>query len=266
MATGVLVVMVGQATKLAPFLTADNKRYRATIMLGVATDTLDAEGQVLEQAQLPAWWYEDDLAASRIAAALAEEQLRSEQLPPVFSAIKIAGKSAHARVRAGEHVELPPRPVQVHCIDAISRSAEAGTFAIELETSKGYYVRALARDLGTALALPAHLCALRRLASGPFVLQHACAAEDELLSDPQMMLALEQAVALAMPTARLTEAGEARARCGGPMRLSDFETPPPARASSGWLSPSERLVAIGGWRKEQPAVLRGFVDAEPLQS
>ncbi len=262
MATGVLVVMVGQGTKLAPYLTSNDKRYQGTVKLGVGTDTLDAEGQVSARAPLPDWWYDDEQATQRIDSALANEQSRTEQLPPVFSAIKIAGKSAHKRARAGEQIELAPRPVCVRSLRATARAVEQGTVTLELEVSKGYYVRSLARDLGATLAVPAHLCALRRTASGPFSLQRACAADDAALSNPAAMLALELAVGLALPTAQLTSEGAERAGCGGAMQGSDFEIAPPAEATSAWLTPDKRLVAIGGWRGGRPAVLRGFSDQE----
>ncbi|HZO15709.1 MAG TPA: tRNA pseudouridine(55) synthase TruB, partial [Polyangiaceae bacterium] len=134
MATGVLVVMVGEATKLAPWLTRDDKRYRATVELGIATATLDAEGEVTARAPLPAWWTTDE-AEARVAAALAVERARTEQLPPVFSAIKVAGRPAHARTRAGEEVTLAARRVVVHAIEVVARGSN--TLELELLVSKG---------------------------------------------------------------------------------------------------------------------------------
>ena len=109
MATGVLVVMVGEATKLGPYLTAEDKRYEAEVTFGVGTDSFDADGEVIAEAPLPEAWATEGEA--RLEEALRSEESRTQQLPPALSAIKVKGKSAHARVRAGEEVTLPPRPV-----------------------------------------------------------------------------------------------------------------------------------------------------------
>jgi len=196
MATGVLVVMVGEATKLAPFLTADDKSYEAMVQLGRATDTLDAEGATTAEGELPSWWHDDEAAAVRLEAALEQERSRELQLPPVFSAIKVAGRSAHARVRAGEQVELEPRAVRVRTLQLLGRSAAQGSVRLRLAVGKGYYVRALARDLGEALETPAHLCELRRTASGAFELSDACSVDATL---DQQLWTLEAATARAMP-------------------------------------------------------------------
>src|SRR5690606_5662148 len=99
----------GEATKLQPFLTADDKRYRATIRFGASTDTLDAEGEVTARAPLPAGFPDP----ARLEGVLTSERARREQAPPIYSAIKVGGRAAYARARAGEAVDLPPRPVAV---------------------------------------------------------------------------------------------------------------------------------------------------------
>ena len=255
MATGILVVMVGEATKLAPFLTADDKAYEARVQLGRATDTLDAEGEVIAEDELPAWWATEQ-ATSRIEAALEQERARREQAPPAYSAIKVDGKSAHARVRSGESVELAARPVAVRTLVLRERDATAGQLDLVMTVAKGYYVRSLARDLGERLAIPSHLCALRRTRSGVFGLDDAVALEEV---DAEALLPLAEAAARSLPVARLTEAGVARARCGGPMQATDFETGPAAEGPSAWLGPEGRLVAVGRLEGDRPAVTRGFV-------
>ncbi len=167
MATGVLLVLVGQACKLSGYLTASSKRYSAEITFGVGTDTLDADGKTTTEATLAPG--EPSLAA--LEAALAAERLRSEQTPPAVSAIKVAGERAYALARKGAAPELAPRAVEVTELRLLEL---AGSVArCELLVSKGYYVRSLARDLGERLGFPAHLSALRRLASGSFGIEQA---------------------------------------------------------------------------------------------
>src|SRR4051812_19613517 len=159
MATGVLLLLFGEATKLSGFLTRDRKRYRATVCFGRATDTLDADGQTTEeQAVSPG-----QLSEPAVQAALLSEKARRPQVPPAVSAIKVDGRRSYALARAGKAPELAEREVQVEQLILISRAEHE--LVVEVEASKGYYVRALARDLGATLGVPAHLSALRRLAS-----------------------------------------------------------------------------------------------------
>ena len=269
MATGVLVVMIGEATKLGPYLTASDKAYRARVQLGAATDTLDAEGQVTASAPLPAWWSGPE-TAERIELALAGERARSEQIPPQVSAIKIDGRPAHARARRGETVTLEPRTVTVHELALLAFDA-SGSVDLTLQTSKGYYVRALARDLGEALGCPAHLTALRRTASGPFAIERArplaalvgaTRGDDEALREA--LIDLPHAAALALPVGTLTAEGVRKARAGQVLDDHHFHTPPEVRpyggaiCPSGWIDDAGRLVAIGVINDGKYMVLRGF--------
>jgi len=255
MATGVLVIMVGEATKLGPYLTADDKRYEAEVTFGRGTDSLDADGEVVAEAPLPEWWAAE--GETRLRAALEAETSRAEQKPPALSAIKVKGKSAHKRVRAGETVDLPPRPVAVRKLGL--HGIDGDRARINVDVAKGYYVRSLARDLGEALALPSHLTALRRTASGTFLLDEALAPE---MVTEERLVPLAQAAARALPTRRLTAVGVAHAQCGGPMRDGDFEEIGPEGASA-WLGPDGRLIAIGTHTQDGAAqVLRGFREPE----
>lgn len=255
MATGVLVVMVGEATKLAPFLTADDKSYRAEVQLGRSTDTLDAEGETQQEAPLPPWWADDE-ANAKIGEVLAAERARRTQSPPVYSAIKVDGQSAHARVRAGEEVDLAERPIAVRSLELESRDVEGGRMALSMTVTKGYYVRALARDLGERLEVPCHLCALRRTSSGVFGLEEAVTVDDPLV---ERLIDVSTAAARALPIARLTTEGVVHARHGGPMSDDDFATVPPMYRPSAWLGPDGALVAIGRGEDDGPRVSRGFV-------
>ncbi len=250
MASGVLVVLVGEACKLASYLTLANKLYRASVSFGVATDSLDADGERVAEAVLAPGW----LDAARLEAALAHERARSEQVPPAVSAIQIGGVRAHRSARSGAPLCLPPRPVKVHGLSVLRWSDSE--LQLELGVSKGYYVRALARDLGEALGVPAHLNALRRLASGPFSLAESTAWP---LDASPHLLDLAAAARRSLPSTHLTAEGERRARLGQRLAPSDFTEPVEPEGVSAWLSVDERLVALGA-----PAdgasyrVVRGF--------
>lgn len=258
MATGVLVVMVGEATKLGPYLTADDKRYRAELMLGRSTDTLDADGTVIAEAPLPAAW--TDRRAEWLEKALAEERQRAWQIPPAYSAISIDGVRAHELARRGEAPDLAPRPVEVRSLSCIGTSDD-GRVTVEVETSKGYYVRSLARDLGVTLGCPSHLTALRRLASGCFTLDDASPLE-RLLGETTLeerLVSLADAATRAMPTARLAPDAVTRARQGKRLLDGDFTTPPMDVRPTAWLGPDGSVVAVGARGDDGHRVLRGFV-------
>jgi len=294
MASGVLVVLAGEATKLAPYLTAEDKRYEARVALGVATDTLDAEGKPTETQPIPGWLAEEiaalaDLAggereredevarqAPKIAAAIAAERGRRAQVPPAHSAIKVGGQRSYALARAGQEVDLAARAVEVRAMRLLAAAGGADpetppTLDLELLVSKGYYVRSLARDLGAQLGLPAHLVALRRTASGAFTLERAAAVDAGSEALRGALIPLEQAAALGLPTAKLTEEGARRARLGQRLRLADFTEAPPIgegaaeEAAAAWLAPEGNLVAVGSARRAgdeiQISVLRGFSGA-----
>lgn len=190
MATGVLVCGVGRGTKLLGHLALDTKAYTATIRLGAATSTDDAEGEVLTTADASGV---DDAA---IAAGMAALTGAIEQVPSSVSAIKVEGKRAYALVRAGEEVVLPARPVTVSQFALLARRGP--DLDVDVECTSGTYVRALARDLGAGLGVGGHLTALRRTRVGPFTLEHARTLE-ELEADPTLSLDLDAAVATAFP-------------------------------------------------------------------
>jgi len=188
MATGVLVCGVGRGTKLLGHLALDSKAYTATIRLGAATTTDDAEGEIVTTADPSA------VTDEAIAAGIAALTGPILQVPSSVSAIKIDGKRAYARVRAGEQVDLPPRPVTVSAFTLLDRRGP--DLDVVVECSSGTYVRALARDLGAGLAVGGHLTALRRTPVGPFHLDHARTLP-ELEESPELSLPLADAVAVA---------------------------------------------------------------------
>jgi tRNA pseudouridine55 synthase len=164
MATGVLVLGVGKATRLLGLLALTDKRYDATIRLGVTTVTDDAEGEPVSTT--PAGHVEDD-AIGRAVAVLTGD---ISQVPSSVSAIKVNGERAYKRVRDGDTVELAARPVTVSRFDVHEsrRTADVIDLDVTIECSTGTYVRALARDLGAALGVGGHLTALRRTRVGPY--------------------------------------------------------------------------------------------------
>jgi tRNA pseudouridine55 synthase len=249
MATGVLVVLVGEATKLAGHLTLHDKRYVARVAFGRATDTLDADGRTTALAPPPAWLLEELRSGERggrLGDALAQERSRVEQVPPAFSAIQVEGRRSYDRARAGEEVTLPPRPVAVHAIVPTDAAVtdDAPWIDLELHVSKGYYVRALARDLGERLGVPAHLAALRRTASGPFTLAQAVRLDGGADALRAGLIPIAAAAAAALPSATLTAEGTLRARRGQRLSGADF-TALPAAGEGAWLDPDGRLVALG---------------------
>ena len=251
LATGVLVVLVGEATKLGPYLTADDKGYVAEVAFGRATDTLDAEGATTTSAAVPPWLREEMARVDRprLAAAFAAELARTEQVPPVFSAIHVDGRRSHDRARAGEVVELAPRPVAVRRLEliegAVAADAAEPAIRLEVDVAKGYYVRSLARDLGDRLGVPAHLAALRRTRSGAFRLDEAVRLDAGALALGAALIPVAAAIARALPLGRLTAAGAGRARQGKRLGEADFVALPPVADASAWLDPEGRLVAIG---------------------
>jgi tRNA pseudouridine55 synthase len=170
-ATGVLIVLLGEGTKLSQWVIGHDKAYRATIALGSITDTLDAEGEVLESAPV----LEAHTDETAVRAALETLVGPQEQIPPAYSAIKVDGRSLMSRARAGEAVAPKPRSVVCRSLSLVS--IENNHIVVDVECGKGYYVRSLARDLGAALGIPAHLHALRRTRSGGFSVEEAVPLE-----------------------------------------------------------------------------------------
>lgn len=169
-ATGVLLVCVGQATRVAEYLMASDKTYRAVAELGVITDTYDVDGTVQARAPVP------DLSEEALRRALAAFEGDIEQVPPAYSAIKQNGVPAHQRARRGEQVELPSRRVRIHEARLISWLAPHLEFEVTCEA--GTYIRSIAHDLGTRLGCGATLVALTRTRSGPFRLEQSVATSD----------------------------------------------------------------------------------------
>jgi len=160
MASGLLVLCLGRATRLVEYLTGHDKRYRGTITLGRNTTTDDAEGEVTLERPVP------DIKDAALEAVLAGFQGAIQQRPPAFSALKVDGKRAYVLAREGADPALPPRPVTIHEITGAFTSATE--IDLTVHCSAGTYIRSLARDMGEVLGCGGHLSALRRLSAGPF--------------------------------------------------------------------------------------------------
>jgi tRNA pseudouridine55 synthase len=237
MATGVLVVGVERATRLLTYLVGADKEYLATMRLGVRTVTDDAEGEVLERRDAGAL---SDAAVDGAVAGLTGE---IDQVPSAVSAVKVEGRRAYARVRAGEQVELAARRVNVAEFEVLARrdGADKGVPVVDLDVrvvcSSGTYVRALARDLGAELGVGGSLTALRRTRVGPYGLEQARTLDQ--LAEEFEVLPIARAARLAFPARELTD-DEARRLAHGIRLPAVGLGPGPAAA----FAPDGELVAV----------------------
>ena len=209
MATGVLVLGVDRATRLLGHLMLTEKAYDATIRLGVATTTDDAEGEVVSTHAT------DDVDADVVRTELARFVGDIEQVPTAVSAIKVDGKRAYARVRDGEQVELKARPVTIH--ELVVHDVSLPDVTVSVRCSSGTYIRAIARDLGAALGVGGHLTALRRTAVGAFDL--SVARTLEALADDFTVLPIADAARATFATVDLDDTQAADVRVGRPLDL-----------------------------------------------
>ncbi|MDO9494991.1 MAG: tRNA pseudouridine(55) synthase TruB [Nocardioides sp.] len=214
MATGVLVLGINRATRLLGHLMLTEKGYDATVRLGVATTTDDAEGEVVTTASTAA------VTEDAVRAALATFVGDIEQVPTAVSAIKVDGKRAYQRVRDGEQVELKARPVTVHelSVGAVRLGDDHVDVEVSLRCSSGTYVRAIARDAGALLGVGGHLTALRRTAVGQFDL--ATAATLEELSETFRMVPIAEAARASFPSLDLDDVQAVDVRFGRALDLA----------------------------------------------
>lgn len=167
-ATGVLVLCIGKATKALQFLMSETKVYQATLFLGTATDTYDSSGQIMEEKAFHGVRDVEETLQSFIG--------KQQQIPPIYSAIKVHGKKLYEYARNQEHVDIQPRTIMIEKIKLISQQDQSITF--QVKCSKGTYIRSLCVDIGKKLGYPAHMTHLIRLASGEFYLEDCYSLED----------------------------------------------------------------------------------------
>lgn len=240
-ATGVLAVALGEATKTVPFITDALKCYRFAVRFGVATNTDDAEGEVIATA-------EGRPTDEAIRAALPAFTGDIMQVPPQFSAVKVDGERAYALAREGEALDLAARPLWVESLDLVARP-DADTAEFEMVCGKGGYVRSIARDLGAALGCLGHVLWLRRVWSGPFEAEDGIGMDriDALAQSPELdalLLPLETGLA-DLPELKATAEGAARLRNGNPGMViaSDVEF-----GDEAWASYQGQPVAVGVYK------------------
>jgi tRNA pseudouridine55 synthase len=239
-ASGVLPICVGQATRVAEYLSESGKAYQATLVFGLETDTYDAEGEVVRVAPT------HTLQRADIEAALTHLRGQQMQTPPRYSAIKIQGQAAYKRVRAGEEVILAPRPIEITHLEIVHWQSPRLVF--DVECSKGTYIRSLAHDLGQMLTCGAHLAGLVRTRSGPFHLDESLTLEELASADAQGRLAhcaypADRALAQ-YPALHLDEADAARVVCGSPFSC---EIPHTVRSLARVYNPAGQFIAIAQW-------------------
>ncbi len=237
-ATGVLAVALGEATKTVPYITDALKCYRFAVRMGAATNTDDAEGEVIATSdQRPT----DD----QIRVGLAAFRGDIQQVPPQFSAVKVDGERAYALARAGEEMDLAARDLWVESLELIERP-EADTVILQMVCGKGGYVRSIARDLGQALGCLGHVQWLRREWSGPFEASDGVTMEKiEALARTEALdaLLLPLEVGLAdLPELKATAEGAARMKNGNPgmVLASDVDY-----GEEAWASYQGRPLAVG---------------------
>jgi len=240
LASGLLPIALGEATKTVPFVMDGRKIYRFTVRWGEERDTDDAEGRAIEiSAERP--------TADAIRALIPRFSGLIEQVPPRFSAVKIGGERAYDLARDGEAVELAPRPIEVHHLELVE-TPDPDHSVLAAECGKGTYVRALARDMGRALGCFGHVTALRRTAVGPFAEQNAIALEtlqrmppDDPMIAAAALLPVEAGLA-ALPALRVSSADAGRLARGQAVLLRGRDAP----VMEGWVSVSAQggLVAL----------------------
>lgn len=254
-ATGVLAVALGEATKTVPYITDSLKAYTFTVTLGAATNTDDAEGEVI--ATSPERPSDDD-----IKAALGQFVGDIMQVPPKFSAVKIDGERAYKLARDGEDVEITARPLWVEELVMIDRE-DQDHVTLEMVCGKGGYVRSIARDLGETLGCLGHVRELRRVWSGPFEAKDGVTLEqiDELAKTPELDQFLKPITEglVDLPEVKTTPDGAVRLRNGNPGMViaSDVEY-----GDECWASFDGEPIAVGVFKSGELHPSRVFVQAD----
>ncbi len=241
LATGVLIICVGGATRLSEYVMHATKRYRAQVHLGVTTDTYDAEGAVLQQQDA------SHIQRSDVEAKCARFLGNIEQMPPMYSAIKQGGEKLYDLARAGQTVERTLRPVRIDSLEIVDWSPPE--FTLDVACSAGTYIRSLAFDLGEALGVGAYLSGLSRVASGTFKLENAITLETLFAAENWYpYLITPQAALTDWPTIQLSAAAAEHILHGRPIEAAQTDS-----ELSFAYDPNGQLLAIlradsGLWR------------------
>lgn len=234
LASGVLIICLGTATRISEYILHSDKRYTAVVRLGQTTATYDSQGDILVQKEV-------NLSREQIEAALNQFRGTIDQTPPAYSAIQVGGRRAYEMAREGEEVELKARTVTIHSLDVVEWKSPDLT--LDISCSSGTYIRSIANDLGQALGVGGHIVGLTRTATGPFTLADAHELNDlqnlRPLSFLQLMRPTDDAL-MQWPEVRLDAEGANRIQHGNPVPLTGGYTEGLGRA----YDPRDRLVAI----------------------
>lgn len=252
-ATGVLPVLIGRATRVAEYLVEWDKEYQAVLRLGETTDTQDATGTVLHRHAV------DGITDERIRAVLDRFRGTQQQVPPMYSAVKIGGRALYKAARSGHTIERQARPIVIHRLDMLDRQGR--DVSLRIVCSKGTYIRTLCEDIGTALGVGGHLLSLVRRRVGPLSIDEALTV-GEIADQAGIGILGERLVTLdrvldPFPEVVLTDEQADRVRHGAPINCSDLDgraltNPSPVRLKD----VSGHLLAIGTYDPKRP----GFIN------
>ena len=250
MATGVLPVFLGRATRAVSFVTDSEKEYVAGLQLGVITNTQDTTGETLETRPV-------SVTREQLEAALAPFRGDILQVPPMYSAIKIGGKKLYELARKGKEVERPPRPVTIHALELVEQTGP-DAWTLRVRCSKGTYVRTLCHDIGLALGCGGAMSSLRRTMAGGFTLDDAVTLEGVLSApDPAALLRPVDACFADRPALTLPAGAEKKVRNGVPVSL-------PRLADSEYrvYAPGGAFLALSRARGGTLTTVRSFFEAD----
>ena len=250
MATGVLPVFLGRATRAVSFVTDSEKEYVAGLQLGVITNTQDTTGEVLETRPV-------SVTREQLEAALAPFRGDILQVPPMYSAIKIGGKKLYELARKGKEVERPPRPVTIHALELVEQTGP-DAWTLRVRCSKGTYVRTLCHDIGLALGCGGAMSSLRRTMAGGFTLDDAVTLEGVLSApDPAALLRPVDACFADRPALTLPAGAEKKVRNGVPVSL-----PRLADGEYRVYAPDGTFLALSRARGGTLTTVRSFFEAD----
>ena len=242
LATGVLPLCFGEATKFSQFLLDADKRYQATFQLGVITDSGDSDGKALETRPVP------EISDAKLENVLEKYRGEISQVPSMFSALKVNGQPLYKFARQGIEIERKSRQVTIHELDVLERQQDK--IKVDVHCTKGTYVRTLAEDIGLELGCGAHVVELRRLAAGPYTVDESVSMEElEALAEDKAQLDVKlqpvSSVVKDWPQVELTEITASYIRQGQPVQIANAPT-------EGWVSifsesddPDEEFIGIG---------------------
>ena len=242
LATGVLPLCFGEATKFSQFLLDADKRYQATFQLGVITDSGDSDGKALETRPVP------EISDAKLENVLEKYRGEISQVPSMFSALKVNGQPLYKFARQGIEIERKSRQVTIHELDVLERQQDK--IKVDVHCTKGTYVRTLAEDIGLELGCGAHVVELRRLAAGPYTVDESVSMEElEALAEDKAQLDVKlqpvSSVVQDWPQVELTEITASYIRQGQPVQIANAPT-------EGWVSifsesddPDEEFIGIG---------------------